>query len=105
MFLQQLPQHRDEDVDGVGGNAHRIPKDRAFRGANRRVVRAVHLRTAVDEIEDWLGGHQGGEIFTISLGCMRIGAAMALLAALTLSEAGCRGNELFRQYEYEEDVY
>ena len=36
---------------------------------------------------------------------MRIGAAMALLAALTLSEAACRGNEFFRQYEYEEDVY
>jgi hypothetical protein len=36
---------------------------------------------------------------------MRIGAAMALLAALTLATAGCRGNELFRQYEYEEDVY
>src|SRR5262249_2988487 len=36
---------------------------------------------------------------------MRIGAAMALLAALTLSGAGCRASELFKQYEYEEDVY
>jgi hypothetical protein len=38
---------------------------------------------------------------------MRIGAAMALLAALTFSEAACRGSEFFRQYEYEyeEDVY
>jgi hypothetical protein len=36
---------------------------------------------------------------------MRIGAAMALLAALTISEAACRGSEFFRQYEYEEDVY
>jgi len=36
---------------------------------------------------------------------MRIGAAMALLAALALSEAACTSGELFKQYEYEEDVY
>jgi hypothetical protein len=36
---------------------------------------------------------------------MRIGAAMALVAALALSGAACRTSELFRQYEYEEDVY
>jgi hypothetical protein len=36
---------------------------------------------------------------------MRIGRAAALLAALTLSAAGCRTGELFKQYEYEEDVY
>src|SRR5262245_15887597 len=36
---------------------------------------------------------------------MRIGAAMALLAALTLSGAACRTGEFFKQYEYEEDVY
>src|SRR5262249_8624370 len=99
------PQHRHEDVDGVGGNAHRVPQNRAFRGANRRVVGAIHLRAAVDEIQERLGGHQGGEIFTISLRCMRIGAALALLAALTISGARCRGSEFFRQYEYEEDVY
>src|SRR5262245_22756557 len=37
--------------------------------------------------------------------CMRIGAAMALVAALALSGAACRTGELFKQYEYEEDVY
>ena len=36
---------------------------------------------------------------------MRIGAAMALLAALALSGASCSRSEFFRQYEYEEDVY
>ena len=36
---------------------------------------------------------------------MRIGAAMALLAALALSGAACSRSELFRQYQYEEDVY
>ena len=36
---------------------------------------------------------------------MRIGAAMALVAALTLAEAACSRSEFFRQYEYEEDVY
>jgi hypothetical protein len=36
---------------------------------------------------------------------MRIGAAMALLAALAFSGASCNRSEFFRQYEYEEDVY
>src|SRR5262249_56657525 len=35
----------------------------------------------------------------------RTGAALALLAALTVSGAACRTSELFKQYEYEEDVY
>src|SRR5580765_3919681 len=105
MLLQQLPQHRHENVDGVGRNAHRIAQNRSLGSANRRVVGAIHLRAAVDEIQEWLGGHQDGEIFTISLGFMRIGAAMALLAALALSEAACITGELFKQYEYEEDVY
>ena len=36
---------------------------------------------------------------------MRIGAAMALLAALAFTGAGCSRGELFRQYEYEEEIY
>src|SRR5262245_37584653 len=36
---------------------------------------------------------------------MRIGAAMALVAALTVAGAACRTGELFKQYEYEEDVF
>src|SRR5215467_10760299 len=37
--------------------------------------------------------------------CMRIGAAMALVAVLTLSGVACSRSEFFRQYEYEEGVY
>jgi hypothetical protein len=36
---------------------------------------------------------------------MRIGAAMALFAVLTLCGVACSRSEFFRQYEYEEDVY
>ena len=36
---------------------------------------------------------------------MRIGAAMALLAALNLMAASCRRGDLFRQYEYEEEIF
>jgi hypothetical protein len=36
---------------------------------------------------------------------MRIGAALALLAALMLSGAGCSRGDLFRQYEYEEEIF
>jgi hypothetical protein len=32
------------------------------------MIRAIHLRTAVDEIEEGPGGHEDGEIFTISSG-------------------------------------
>jgi hypothetical protein len=36
---------------------------------------------------------------------MRIGVAVALLAALTASSSACSRSEFFRQYEYEEDLY
>src|SRR5206468_11460523 len=69
--------------------------------ADRRVIRTVHLRAAVDQIEDRFAGHEIGEIFTISLAVMRIVAALALIATTSV---GC-GNGLFKQYEYEEDLY
>jgi len=44
------------------------------------------------------------EIFcTISPAMMRIGRAVALLAAVLA--AGCAGGGVFRQYEYQEDIY
>ncbi len=36
---------------------------------------------------------------------MRIGAALALLAALACSTASCSRGDFFRQYEYEEEVF
>jgi hypothetical protein len=59
MVVDQLPQHRDEDVHGVGRRAGRIAKHAAVGRTNRRVERAVHLRTAVDQIENRFGGHRG----------------------------------------------
>ena len=51
VLVEQLAEHRDEDVDGVGRRALRVAQQSAFRRADRRVIRAVHLRAAVDEIE------------------------------------------------------
>jgi hypothetical protein len=51
----------------------------------------------VDKVDD-----EGGEFFTISLAAMRIGAALVLLAAAVASG---RLGGLFRQYEYEEEMY
>ena len=45
MILNQLAQHVHEDVDGVRGLAARA----AQAAAAHRVIRAVHLRTAVDQ--------------------------------------------------------
>jgi len=45
VVLDQLPQHRDEDVDGMRGLAFGT----AQAAAAHRVIRAVHLRTAVDQ--------------------------------------------------------
>ena len=44
MLLQQLAEHRDEDVDGVGRPALRIPERSAFGRTDGRVERPVHLR-------------------------------------------------------------
>src|SRR5439155_27253197 len=52
---------------GVGGPALGVAEQSAFRRADRRVIRAMHLRTAVDEIKDRPGRHELGETFTISL--------------------------------------
>src|SRR5262249_57815637 len=67
VFLQQLAQHRDEDVDGIGRLALRVPQERALGCPDRGVVRAIHLRAAVDQIQDAAGG-DGGESFVYNIG-------------------------------------
>jgi hypothetical protein len=77
------------------------------------VKRTVHLRAAVDEIKNRLCGHclRGyvrQAFCTISPGMRRTWRAAALVvaavAAATLT--GCSGSTgLFRQYEYEEEIY
>src|SRR6202011_4945803 len=61
-----------------------------------------HLRTAVNKVEDRCGGHESGEIFTISLPVMRRVAALGLATAIATA---CGAGGLFRQYEYEEEMY
>ena len=53
----QLPEHRDEDVDGVGRHSRGVAQHAAVRRSNRRMKGPIHLRTAVDEVEERLGGH------------------------------------------------
>jgi hypothetical protein len=57
VLVQQLAQHRDEDIDRVGGTALCVAEEAAFRGAHRRMKRAVHLRAAVDEEQTFTCGH------------------------------------------------
>ncbi len=52
MVREQLAEHRDEAVGGVGGLAVRPGQ------AADRVIRAIHLVTAVDEEKRGAGGHQ-----------------------------------------------
>ena len=110
---QQLAQHRHEAVDGVGR-----PAVGAGQPADR-VVRAVHLRVAVDEEQDgagrrsvFMGVHsQTADRVYHWPSCStsglraRAGLVAALLVAGCLAAAGCRGGGLFRQYEYDEDIY
>ena len=51
LLVEQLAQHRHEDVDGVGRPSLRVAKESAFGRAHRRVIRAVHLGAAVDQEE------------------------------------------------------
>jgi hypothetical protein len=47
-----------------------------------------------------------GKIFTISLAVMRIRGRTCLIACLVIVHAACgEAGRLFRQFEYEEDVY
>ena len=75
MIGDQLPQHRDEAVDGVG---------RLAVGAGQpadRVVRAIHLRAAVDQEQTRRRGHQAGKLQYI-IRVMRFRLRAALLAVL-----------------------
>ncbi len=136
MLVDQLAQHRDEDVDRVGGRPGRIAEHAAVSRADRRVKRAVHLRAAVDQVKNGFGGHQitrnyrGTEntepkqritcivrsvplwlrrkFCTISPGMTRTwrSVAIALAAVAAVMLTGCVGaSGLFRQYEYEEEIY
>src|SRR5262245_37948234 len=123
MLGQELAQHRDEDIDRVGRTSLRVSEEAAFGRAHGRVEGAIHLRAAVDQIEH--------KVFTISLAVMRIGrpvrrshAARAVrtggsrrrtlrralrlgvpLVVLGMLSGSCSGAGLFRQYEYEEEMY
>ena len=102
----ELPQHRHEDVDRVGRHAGGVAQHAAVRRADRRMERAIHLGAAVDEIKERLGGHVRPveDFCTISPAMMRIGRAAVLLAAVLAG--GCAGGGgVFRQYEYQEDIY
>ena len=57
VLVQELAKHRDEDIDGVGGSSLRVSEQAAFRGADGRMVRAVHLRAAVDQVKRGLARH------------------------------------------------
>src|SRR5262245_4951919 len=100
MLFEELSEHRHENVDRVGRQPLRVAKQRALERTDRRMKRPVHLRAAIDEVQDGLGRHQRGEIFTISLADMRIGAVI-LMAAIAMTSCG----GFKRQYEYEEELY
>ena len=85
MIVDQLPQHRDEAIDGVGRLAvgSGQPAD--------RVVRAIHLRAAVDQVQTRRRGHRAGKLqYIIRVMRLRLRAALltALMAAAT---SGCNG--------------
>ena len=64
LLVEELPQHRDEDVDGVGRAPLRIVQRRALRGTDGRVKRAMHLGAAVDEEEcRFTGGHRTQSVY------------------------------------------
>ena len=143
LLVHQLPQHVHEDVDGVGRLALGVVQQAAISRADRRVIRAVHLRAAVDEIDDRSGGHGGqqgtmdsrlqisdwrfeivdcrlktatidqstpihnlqSQIFNLksrTIAAMRRGAALALAMVIVTA---CGSGGLFRQYQYEEEIY
>ena len=51
LLLDQLPEHVHEDVDRIRGDAAGVAEQGALAGPDLRVIRAVHLRVAVDQVE------------------------------------------------------
>ena len=117
VLVEQLAEHRHEDVDGVGRTALGISQQAAFRRPNRRVIRAVHLRAAVDEIDRGFQRSSEGngcrEICNISFGgyaerdrrgARRAGSPGSRGVGVQRRGDGSGGG-FFRQYQYEEEVY
>src|SRR5262249_3562995 len=100
MIVDQLPQHRHETVDGVRRLAIGTgqPAD--------RVVRAIHLRAAVYEVQT-RRAHWGGKlqyIIRLMLSRTRVVLLAVLVAAAAATACGRGAGLLSPQYEYEEDV-
>ena len=91
MIGQQLAQHRDEAVDGVGRFAVRS------RQPANRVIGAIHLVAAVDQEQAWDGAIS---LYYYSI----VRAAFALVLISTLLSLAC-ANVVARKYEYEEEVF
>src|SRR6185503_21082802 len=94
--------------------ALRVAKESAVRGSHRRMICAVHLRAAVDQIEHkFLLYHlEVTRILACAFDRNAEPAAIArrillcALGALCVLGAACAGGtSLFRQYEYEEEIY
>src|SRR6185436_8711445 len=122
VLVEQLAKHRDEDVHRVGRRPLRVAQEPAVRSAYRRMIRAVHLRAAVDQIKHkFLLYHW--PVMRTRVQARRLNAkaakpakkrilcalrALCVLAvvAFVISSAACGGaTAIFRQYEYEEEVY
>ena len=85
MIVDQLSQHRDEAVHGVGRLAVGTGQP-----ANR-VIGAIHLRAAVDQVQTRRRGHRAGKLQYI-IRVMRFRLRAALLAALVAAAtSGCSG--------------
>ena len=116
VVLNQLPQHGDEDVDGV----RRPAAGTGQPAAAHRVIRAVHLRAAVDQKEAL--GHsevvrpgqeraaqrrEGADIQYIirgmSLSCASRRARRPDRCARRIRRL--QGGIFGKQYQYEEDLY
>ena len=100
MIVDQLPQHRDEAVHGVGRLAVGTgqPAD--------RVVRAIHLRAAVDQVQTRRRGHRAGKLqYIIRVMRFRLRAALlAVLVAAATAAATAATVCSARSTEYEEDL-
>src|SRR6188472_152473 len=106
VILHQLPQHRDEDVDRMRAAAAGAGQT----GTAHRVIRAVHLRAAVDQEEACRCGHRASGAgktneYIIRGMSVRVRAALLIVLIAAGATAACGGRIFAKQYEYEEDLY
>ena len=108
VLVEQLAQHRDEDVDGVGRPSLRVAQQPAFGGADRRVdTRGTSASCRRSDRARGLAAMRWGEFLLYHLAVMRLRRALRdrTLRSVHRRCVWRRARHCSGSTEYEEEMY